>query len=472
MRSLSETAPSRQACVFQVSDSVLARILREIWSQQHNDTKRLAMLCDAAVGRVTSLMEPRGRFWAHLTRALMRSQERPLADSQADLAIASGLVERVRDPRAPRLATVCDGMLLMHAGQHAAALERFARLPLNGKPGRDDADDHFILAGRATCALAIGAVDAGFEALYANLRLSERGGPAIRHWMVAVDLARMLLSIERVDEGMALLEDLLATRPAPTASLDLWTRVRHTIAQGRMLQGRHDEALSELLPLADCRHVKRMPSLALGIRADLARVYLAQGRVADVRRQLQLAHEAASACELPRLPADCLLLSARMAHADGHIAEAAASLEQALAAFDDDPLRATCPQAQVDATQLLSDCHARLGRFDEAYAWHRRFFELYQRRGDYVAQALVAATRCARARAAPFEMSGREIDCLRLCAAGKTARETGEILNVSEWTVVYHLERVKRKFGLRRKQQVVARAISLGLIQAQRRQAD
>jgi DNA-binding CsgD family transcriptional regulator len=248
--------------------------------------------------------------------------------------------------------------------------------------------------------------------------------------------------------------------------------VRHTIAQGRMLQGRHDEALSELLPLADCRHVKRMPSLAVGIRIDLARVYLAQGRIADVRRQLQLAQEAAVACGLSQPPGDCLLLSARLAHADGRIDEAAGLLEQALVAFERDPLRATCPQAQVDATELLSDCHARLDHFDEAYAWHRRFFELYRRRGDYVAHALVAATRCARARAAPFEMSGREIDCLRLCAAGKTARETGAILNVSEWTVVYHLERVKRKFGLRRKQQVVARAISLGLIQAQRRHAD
>src|SRR5437868_13867006 len=91
MRSLSESAPSRQACIFQVSDSVLARILREIWSQQHDDSKRLTMLCDAAVGRVTSLMEPRGRFWAHLTRALMGWQERPLADSQADLDIAAAL---------------------------------------------------------------------------------------------------------------------------------------------------------------------------------------------------------------------------------------------------------------------------------------------------------------------------------------------------------------------------------------------
>jgi DNA-binding CsgD family transcriptional regulator len=472
MRSLSEPAPARQACAFQVGDSVLARILREIWNQQHNDTKRLSMLCDAAVGRVTNLMEPRGRFWAHLTRALMSCEARPLADSHADFAIASGLVERVRDPRAARLATVCEATLLMHAGQHAAALEHFARLPLNGKPGRDDADDHFILAGRATCALAVGAVDAGFEALYANLRLSERGGPAIRHWMVAVELAVMLLSIERVDEGMALLEDLLATRPAPTASLELWTRVRHAIARGRMLQRRHDEALGELLMLADCRHVKRTPALALDIRVELAHVYLAQGRMADMRRQLLLAEESAAACDPPRQPADCLLLSARVAHADDRIADAAALLDQALAAFESDPLRATCPQAQVDAMELLSDCHARLGRFDDAYATHRRFFELYRQRSDYVANAMAAATRCARARAAPFEMSGREIDCLRLCAAGKTARETGEILNVSEWTVVYHLERVKRKFGLRRKQQVVARAISLGLIQAQRRQAD
>ena len=63
-----------------------------------------------------------------------------------------------------------------------------------------------------------------------------------------------------------------------------------------------------------------------------------------------------------------------------------------------------------------------------------------------------------------IRLSPRELECLSWSAAGKTAWETGKILSLSEWTVVYHIEKAKRKFGLTRKQEVIARAISLGLI--------
>jgi DNA-binding CsgD family transcriptional regulator len=61
------------------------------------------------------------------------------------------------------------------------------------------------------------------------------------------------------------------------------------------------------------------------------------------------------------------------------------------------------------------------------------------------------------------ELSPRELECLSWCAAGKTAWETSQILGISEWTVVYHLEKLKRRLGISRKHQLVAEAANLGL---------
>ena len=49
---------------------------------------------------------------------------------------------------------------------------------------------------------------------------------------------------------------------------------------------------------------------------------------------------------------------------------------------------------------------------------------------------------------------------------GKTASEIGEALGISEWTAVYHLDRIKKRFGLSKRHQMVIRAMSLGLIAA------
>jgi LuxR family quorum-sensing transcriptional regulator LasR len=65
-----------------------------------------------------------------------------------------------------------------------------------------------------------------------------------------------------------------------------------------------------------------------------------------------------------------------------------------------------------------------------------------------------------------LNLTARELDCLRLCAIGKTASEIGEALGISEWTAVYHLDRIKKRFGLSKRHQMVIRAMSLGLIAA------
>lgn len=468
MRRLTDSAAPRLGSGTYVCDSALGQILREIWDQQHNDTRRLSMLCDAAVERAHKAQELRGRFWAHLTRALLDHQGRPVESSLADLAAAQALVDKIRDPRAARLATICEATLLMHSGRHAAALARFNDMPLLGKPGRDDADDYFVLRGRASCAIATGAIEAGFDALYASLHVAQQAGPVAREWSVAVELAQTLISIDRPDDGLAVLENLLAVRAAPTESLQVRASVHHLLAMGKMLKGDHDHALQDLQTLIDDEFVKGSKTAAIGIRHDMVRVCIAQARMADAWLHLQQSYEDAQALGSAVQLGTCHYHAALLARADGCIAEAIELLEQALACFERDPFPAGCAPSHKEAAELLTDCHAQAGQYEQAYACHRRFFDLYRCRVDYLARGQDAAARCKQSQAGTVEMSVREIDCLRWCAAGKTAWETGQILNLSEWTVVYHLERVKRKFGLNRKQQVVARAISLGLIQPMR----
>lgn len=64
-------------------------------------------------------------------------------------------------------------------------------------------------------------------------------------------------------------------------------------------------------------------------------------------------------------------------------------------------------------------------------------------------------------------LTDREKQCLLWAAEGKTTWETSHILGVSERTVIFHLQNAADKLKVVRRQQAVARAISLGLISPQ-----
>jgi DNA-binding CsgD family transcriptional regulator len=61
----------------------------------------------------------------------------------------------------------------------------------------------------------------------------------------------------------------------------------------------------------------------------------------------------------------------------------------------------------------------------------------------------------------------REKECLLWATEGKTAWETSQILNISERTVTFHLQNVQGKLGVNNRQQAVARAVALGIIEPQ-----
>ena len=65
------------------------------------------------------------------------------------------------------------------------------------------------------------------------------------------------------------------------------------------------------------------------------------------------------------------------------------------------------------------------------------------------------------------QLTNREKECLLWAADGKTTWETAQILNISERTVVFHVQNAAGKLNVANRQQAVARAISNGLISPQ-----
>ncbi|MEK8051367.1 autoinducer binding domain-containing protein [Ideonella sp. DXS22W] len=61
------------------------------------------------------------------------------------------------------------------------------------------------------------------------------------------------------------------------------------------------------------------------------------------------------------------------------------------------------------------------------------------------------------------QVSRRELECLHWTARGKTSGETGQLLNVSEATVNFHLQRAMTKLEATNRQKAVAVATALGL---------
>jgi LuxR family transcriptional activator of bioluminescence operon len=61
-------------------------------------------------------------------------------------------------------------------------------------------------------------------------------------------------------------------------------------------------------------------------------------------------------------------------------------------------------------------------------------------------------------------VSARERECLLWAAEGKTTWETAQILNISERTVLFHMQNAMKKLGANNKSHAVARAIHFGVI--------
>lgn len=63
-----------------------------------------------------------------------------------------------------------------------------------------------------------------------------------------------------------------------------------------------------------------------------------------------------------------------------------------------------------------------------------------------------------------FQLNKRDIQCLRLVAKQYTAKKMAKVLNITERTVNYHIQRLNKKLGTPNKYQSLMKAMNKGLI--------
>jgi DNA-binding CsgD family transcriptional regulator len=84
--------------------------------------------------------------------------------------------------------------------------------------------------------------------------------------------------------------------------------------------------------------------------------------------------------------------------------------------------------------------------------------------------SLLAYQRCrelggqSEASSAPMLLTPREAECLRWVLKGKSDTDIGKILGISHTTVHFHIERVKKKLGVKTRTQAAATVVSLGYL--------
>jgi DNA-binding CsgD family transcriptional regulator/tetratricopeptide (TPR) repeat protein len=157
-----------------------------------------------------------------------------------------------------------------------------------------------------------------------------------------------------------------------------------------------------------------------------------------------------------------LVGAARLAHVEGDGATAARLIGAATAIWEMIGTREQVDEAFIEAVR----CRLGQERFDELW---RQGTNLPQ--GEAVAQArLVFDAPCDRPQSSPppgeppLGLTPREVDVLRLVAAGLTDREIGARLFVSRRTVSKHVEAILAKLGVPARAGAVSQAARLGIV--------
>jgi DNA-binding CsgD family transcriptional regulator len=441
----------------------VALLLDEIWACQCTDVDKLLRLCNQCADQADEKSSPASRMWARLSRLLFGGGYQDRARSRDDLTTVRELVATHGDERARRLLEVCEATLLSWSGNDGEALARVSALWQQHVVGRDDPDDFFVLHRLAGSAAQVHDLEAMFGALYANLVITERNGPSVRHALVSSELASALIHIGRVEQGLTLVE-------SPLANASEWRNewlvghMRINVATAKYCLRRFDEARAECEELVRDGVDRLCARFAYQLHTNLMGIAIAIGDHVKASAHVAPAYDAASRLKRSGFLAVCHQAAGLIAHRQGDVARAIELLESALSCYETDHPVLVPLNTHTDAAEVLGACYAVQGQLEPAYGAHRRFFEIYRRRIEYTSRAQVHAVRAQQSAAARIPLTDRELECLSWSAAGKTAWEIGRILNLSEWTVVYHIEKTKKKFGVTRKQEVVAHAISLGLI--------
>ena len=284
-----------------------------------------------------------------------------------------------------------------------------------------------------------------------------------RHAAQCLALARQLESSDRLVAGELVIAQLLLAQGDVTGAAAQLERSR---------QAARRHGFARLLPEIDAANVVlllRQGELAAAAQlaeqsqlpASQARVLLAQGNPAAA---LALLTPLRQLLAVSGPPAD--LLRVLLLHALAHQANGA--LDAALEALDD-ALTLAAPARNI---RVFVDEGAPMAQLLSAAATRGTM-------PDFVGTLLVAlaadgstasVAAAPRVSAAPSNLllvellSQRELEILRLIAAGRKNQEIADELIISLNTVRYHTKNLFGKLGVNKRTQAVARAIDLGLI--------
>jgi tetratricopeptide (TPR) repeat protein len=360
----------------------LATAIAELWTAATDDPTRLPALTADAMSRADELGDTRGRFWLLIARTLFNYRDRTLTDSRADHAIAAALQPAVADGRGAHLLDVCEAALLLKEGRLDEAYALYAKLPMRSTPARDDADDVYVLHGRAVCAMSLGKLDEAFRADYANLTLTQRTGQTVRHCFTAAHLAGLLANIDRPEEGIELLEAPFRRWVRREVHPLIWTVAQHNLASCKQLAGRADEAFDEFADLLDSGVLTSYPMFAFNVYENLADLSIVLGRLDDARTNLDRAIECAQASGQAAWIGACELHAARLALAHGNTEEAIAQLEDAMARLSEDPDMSISTRVRMQVGGLLMTCQVERGNHARAFAAQSFQFAAYRAHSD------------------------------------------------------------------------------------------
>lgn len=430
------------------------------WTVLESDEALVRSLCDRAIQQALTSGDRAATAWARLTRALLcwnHGELQTLRDDVAWLQQSPAMPDH-RDW--PRLVRAAQGFVLRRLGRNAQALTVFEALPLQSRPANDDPDDHFVLYGLGLSAMSMSRFDVAIASLERALHLAERMGLHARFCVVACSLSTALACLGRHSERLALLDKLFQRGIVPVRNPRLATMLHVNRALALSDLGHKQkafDAIASIEPEAELHAPAMLPRL----HANLCEIAIDLARPQEAAHRLTLAYKMAYAAGDVSMVGCCHVDAARLLRLTGDLHGALNALQLAA------DCRTQCPDdngplAEVD--RWLSECFADLGHFALAYQHHRRYHEDGLRRATAADHGRHSAPQPAPGTRTSVALSERERECLRWCAAGKTAWETGTILGLSEWTVVYHLGKVKRRLGSASKQQMVADAVRLGLV--------
>jgi len=240
------------------------------------------------------------------------------------------------------------------------------------------------------------------------------------------DIRRRLGDLERAEEAFARAEELSGRACAGGALLRL--------AQGRLEEARH--AIAGCLAEEAPNRLGRARLLPAAVQIAVAANDLADGDAA--------VHELESIArtfDTPMLHALAAIARGRLQLAEGDPITAGSTLQSAVGQWQE----LQVPYEIATASTLLGQAQRQAGREDaakESFARARALFEQIGARLD--AHAIETTRRTRR----PAGLTEREVEVLRLIAAGQANKEIAAQLRLSSKTVSRHLTNIFNKIGV------------------------